>query len=165
MRTSLYIKHSSGAMHALEGRRLQKLQKEILAGRGGAEVTALVSNGYEGFLARSGEVHDFEDLVAEFTAQNQGDTVSECRACSGDGFVAADGHTRTHERVTRDSKRCDYCGGTGERLQPDAICTCGHTLAQHVNGSAVEGCLAGMTNLMRRNGLCSCERFAEKETS
>lgn len=37
MRTSLYIKHSSGAMHALEGRRLKKLQKEILAGRGQAE--------------------------------------------------------------------------------------------------------------------------------
>lgn len=67
MKTSLYLKHASGAMHALEGRRLKKLQKEILAGRGGVEVTALVSNGYEGFLASTGEIHDFEDLGKEFT--------------------------------------------------------------------------------------------------
>jgi hypothetical protein len=68
MLTSLYIKHTSGAMHALEGRRLKKLQAEIRAGRGGAEVATLVASGYEGFLARSGEVHDFEDLAAEFSA-------------------------------------------------------------------------------------------------
>lgn len=41
-----------------------------------------------------------------------------------------------------------------------AVCTCGHTLAQHVHGSPLEGCLSGMTDLMRRNGMCRCERFA-----
>lgn len=39
------------------------------------------------------------------------------------------------------------------------ICKCGHSLAQHVGGSSTEGCLYGMTNLMRRNGMCPCERF------
>lgn len=66
MKTSLYLQHSSGAMHALEGRRLKKLQKEIIAGRGGVEVTALVSSGYSGFLASTGEIHDFVDLSVEF---------------------------------------------------------------------------------------------------
>lgn len=53
-------------MHELTGRRLTKLQREILAGRGGPEVTLLVESGYDGFLARDGEVHDFEDLGREF---------------------------------------------------------------------------------------------------
>lgn len=66
MRTSLYLQHESGAMHELTGRRLKRLQREILAGRGGVEVTALVTSGYRGFLAASGEVHDFEDLPNEF---------------------------------------------------------------------------------------------------
>ena len=50
-------------MHELGGRRMKRLQREILAGRGGVEVTDLVASGYDGFLARSGEVHDFEDLA------------------------------------------------------------------------------------------------------
>jgi hypothetical protein len=53
---------------------------------------------------------------------------------------------------------------TKRKPRQQTICTCGHTLAQHVNGRPIEGCLAGMTNLMRRNGLCSCERFTAKET-
>jgi hypothetical protein len=65
----MYLHHRSGAMHELGGRRLKKLQREILAGRGGAEVTQLVESGYDGFLARSGEVHDFEDLHRELTDQ------------------------------------------------------------------------------------------------
>lgn len=64
--TSIYLHHQSGAMHELGGRRLKKLQREILAGRGGVEVTQLVESGYDGFLARSGDVHDFEDLASEF---------------------------------------------------------------------------------------------------
>lgn len=36
-----------------------------------------------------------------------------CRACEGDGILAADGHTPHNERVTRDSRRCNYCGGKG----------------------------------------------------
>jgi hypothetical protein len=41
------------------------------------------------------------------------DARRECRACAGDGFLAADCHTAASERVTRDGKRCGYCGGTG----------------------------------------------------
>ncbi len=36
-----------------------------------------------------------------------------CRACEGEGFLAADGHTPPNERVTRDSRKCNYCGGSG----------------------------------------------------
>lgn len=36
-----------------------------------------------------------------------------CRACDGDGILAADGHTPPNERVTGDSRRCNYCGGKG----------------------------------------------------
>jgi hypothetical protein len=67
--TSIFLHNRSGAMHELKGRRLKKLQREILAGRGGVEVTALVGNGYDGFLARTGDVHDFEDLLREFTQE------------------------------------------------------------------------------------------------
>lgn len=67
----MYLHHGTGAMHELTGRRLRKLQREILAGRGGAEVTLLVESGYDGFLARSGEVHDFEDLAREFSGSAQ----------------------------------------------------------------------------------------------
>jgi hypothetical protein len=68
LRTSLYLQHESGAMHELCARRLKRLQREILAGRGGSEVTDLVGSGYQGFLATSGEVLDFEHLAAEFSA-------------------------------------------------------------------------------------------------
>jgi hypothetical protein len=68
LKTSLYLSRRDGATHELTGRRLKKLQREILAGRGGVEVTALVASGYVGFLARAGEVHDFEDLASEFGA-------------------------------------------------------------------------------------------------
>lgn len=64
--TTIYLQHASGRMDALSGRRLARLRREIIAGRGGPEVTALTVSGYRGFLARSGEVHDFEDLLGEF---------------------------------------------------------------------------------------------------
>ncbi len=65
--TSMYLHHRSGAMHELTGRRLKRLQREILAGRGGPEVTLLVESGYDGFLSRTGEIHDFEDLAREWS--------------------------------------------------------------------------------------------------
>lgn len=37
----------------------------------------------------------------------------ECRACDGDGYLAADSSTPHNERLTRDSRRCTYCDGTG----------------------------------------------------
>lgn len=36
-----------------------------------------------------------------------------CRACEGDGFLTANGHTPHNERVTRDSRGCNYCDGKG----------------------------------------------------
>ena len=62
---TLYIMHESGALHQLSGARARKLRNEIAAGRGGAECTALTLNGYIGYLARSGEVEDFETLTAD----------------------------------------------------------------------------------------------------
>jgi len=38
---------------------------------------------------------------------------NECRACDGDGFLAADADTAPNERLTRDSRVCTYCHGTG----------------------------------------------------
>lgn len=36
-----------------------------------------------------------------------------CRACEGDGFLAADSHTPHNTRLSRDSRRCNYCDGKG----------------------------------------------------
>jgi len=40
-----------------------------------------------------------------------------CRACDGDGFLAIDSDLREttphNERLTRDSRVCTYCDGTG----------------------------------------------------
>lgn len=58
--STIYIKHKDGKTAALNGRKCAKLCKEILAGRGGPEITKLVENGYEGFLARDGQVWDWE---------------------------------------------------------------------------------------------------------
>ena len=57
---AIFLKHESGAMHELSARKVAHLRKEILAGRGGPEVTQLTMNGYQGFLGDSGEVEDFE---------------------------------------------------------------------------------------------------------
>ena len=61
----LFIRHSSGANHALRGKRFAKLLSEFKAGRGGRECTALTLNGYEGFLGEDGEIWDFEGLTVE----------------------------------------------------------------------------------------------------
>lgn len=60
--STLYIKHKDGATAQLSGRRWAKMAREIEAGRGGPEVTRLVENGYEGFMARDGNVYDWEAL-------------------------------------------------------------------------------------------------------
>lgn len=61
----IYLQHSSGRMDNLTGRRFRRLRAEIVAGRGGPEVTNLVVSGYQGFLSRSGEVLEFEALAQE----------------------------------------------------------------------------------------------------
>lgn len=43
---TLYLRHRDGATHALRGAKLAKLLRELKAGRGGPEVTALVASGY-----------------------------------------------------------------------------------------------------------------------
>ena len=48
--TTIYLRSSSGATHALSGRRLKKLLAELKAGRGGPELTAMVMNGYDEFF-------------------------------------------------------------------------------------------------------------------
>lgn len=64
---TLYLRTRSGATHEYSERRTAKLRKEILAGHGGPEVTALVESGYIGFLNRSGDTEDFEGLLEHFT--------------------------------------------------------------------------------------------------
>jgi hypothetical protein len=67
--TTIYLKHRDGGTHQLSGKRLATLRREILAGRGGLEVTALTMAGYIGFIGADGEVWDFEALSTEFTAE------------------------------------------------------------------------------------------------
>lgn len=43
---TLFLRHDSGATHALRGRRLAKLLRELKAGRGMAEILQLQANGY-----------------------------------------------------------------------------------------------------------------------
>jgi hypothetical protein len=62
MTKTIYLRHESGATHAYAGRRCAKLVKEVLAGRGGHEVTALTESGYTGFLGPDGEEWSFESL-------------------------------------------------------------------------------------------------------
>jgi len=42
----IFIRHSSGATHALGGKRLAKLLSELKAGRGQVEMCRLQENGY-----------------------------------------------------------------------------------------------------------------------
>lgn len=67
--TTLYLRHRDGATHQLSGARLKKLRKEILAGRGGPEITALVPD-YEGFMGNDGDTYDFDGLGDYFRAGN-----------------------------------------------------------------------------------------------
>jgi hypothetical protein len=54
-------------------------------------------------------------------AEGQAATPSACRACDGDGFLAIDSDTPSNERLTRDSRVCTYCGGTGASREGDAL--------------------------------------------
>jgi hypothetical protein len=66
MAGTVYLRHESGAMHALQGRRLAKLLAELKAGRGGPEITTLVASGYSETMA--GNCVDsltYDSLLAE----------------------------------------------------------------------------------------------------
>ena len=56
-----------------------------------------------------------------------------CRACDGDGILAADDDTPPDERVTRDSRRCNYCGGKGHVRRKSAAPTKCHLLTAEVS--------------------------------
>lgn len=63
---TVFIRHSSGATHALSGRRLAKLLSELRVGRGQAELTALVMNGYsETLCGRDISSLEYETLLDE----------------------------------------------------------------------------------------------------
>lgn len=52
----LFLRHYSGATHKLGDRKAAKLKRELAAGRGGVEVTALITSGYEDFLGPEGDM-------------------------------------------------------------------------------------------------------------
>jgi hypothetical protein len=62
---TLFLRHASGATHMLGARKAAALKRELAAGRGGREITALVMNGYTGFLGPDGEDWDLEALTPE----------------------------------------------------------------------------------------------------
>jgi hypothetical protein len=41
------------------------------------------------------------------------ETARVCRACDGDGILAMEPGDPSLDRVTRDSRRCNFCGGSG----------------------------------------------------
>ena len=61
----LFLRHHSGATHMLGDRKAAKLKRELAAGRGGSEVTALMMNGYTDFLGPEGEDLSLTELRAE----------------------------------------------------------------------------------------------------
>ncbi|HSX23400.1 MAG TPA: hypothetical protein VLE97_11555 [Gaiellaceae bacterium] len=61
----LFLRHASGKTEMLGERKTAKLKKELAAGRGGREITALVLSGYTGFLGPDGHDWDLEALTAE----------------------------------------------------------------------------------------------------
>ena len=62
---TLYLRHKSGATHALSGTRARKLRNELAEDRAGPEITALTLAGYDGFMGPDGETWDFEGLRPE----------------------------------------------------------------------------------------------------
>ncbi len=59
---TVYVKHNSGALHSITGRRAASLAKECLAGRGMREIVELQMAGYEGFLDETVSGDDMADL-------------------------------------------------------------------------------------------------------
>lgn len=61
----LFLRHYSGATHQLGQRKAAKLKRELAAGRGGSEVTALLLSGYNDFLGPEGADVPLTELRAE----------------------------------------------------------------------------------------------------
>lgn len=62
---SVYVYDTDGKTHHFGGRHFKKLKKEILAGRGGPEVVALMESGYTSYLADDGQVYLLEAICPE----------------------------------------------------------------------------------------------------
>ena len=63
--SSVYLKTEDGKTVELRGPRFNKLKKEITAGRGGPEVTALIMAGNVSFLADDGQCYGLEEITAD----------------------------------------------------------------------------------------------------
>ena len=62
--TSLYV-YQSGKTCQYPDRKFAKLLKELKAGRGGAEITSLIENGYDEFLGFDGQAYCTEAMTLE----------------------------------------------------------------------------------------------------
>lgn len=65
---TLFLRHESGATHALRGKRLAKLLSELKAGRGMPEIMQLMESGYSETMtgvSLSGDADLYKDLQAE----------------------------------------------------------------------------------------------------
>lgn len=60
----VYLQTRGGQNHELSGRRLAKLRKEVIAGRGGPTLTNFAASGYVGFVGPDGELWDLDALPA-----------------------------------------------------------------------------------------------------
>jgi hypothetical protein len=60
---TLFLYHKSGALHQLTGRNAAKLKRELKAGRGGPEITALIEYGYTGYMSRDKENYPLDNLT------------------------------------------------------------------------------------------------------
>ncbi len=60
----LYMK-KDGATYQYPDRKFQKLLKELQAGRGQAEMTRLIENGYDEFLGADGQAYCTDGMTLE----------------------------------------------------------------------------------------------------
>jgi hypothetical protein len=67
--TTLYLK-KNGQTLQLPDAKFKKLLKELKAGRGGAEITRLIENGYDEFLASDGQAYCTEGMTLELLGHN-----------------------------------------------------------------------------------------------
>jgi hypothetical protein len=62
--TVLYVR-KDGATHQYPDRKFRTLLKELKAGRGQAEMTRLIENGYDEFLGADGQAYAVDGMTLE----------------------------------------------------------------------------------------------------
>jgi DnaJ-class molecular chaperone len=65
------------------------------------------------FANAKNELKAIRAVVSAYAEAHASDAKRQCRACDGDGFLAVESTTPHNERLTRDSRVCTYCDGTG----------------------------------------------------